>query len=131
MTGLYIKLCAYLGVCISSITKDLNWNKHHIHQITLTASGFRTLAFISCNLHSCTINIKTTVYTTLVRPLLEYSVILYLTITGINYYGLLKLLFHLISTCICSQCDSTSLPVQRSQIFLICVLEQFKHAESK
>ena len=34
--------------------------------------------------------------------------------------------------CMYSQCDSTSLPVQRSQIKLFkCVLEQFKHAESK
>ena len=48
----------------------LNWNKH-IHHIT--ASANRTLAFIRRNLHSCPINIKTTAYTTLVRPLLEYS----------------------------------------------------------
>ena len=58
---------SYLGICI---TKDLNWNKH-IHQIT--ASANRTLAFIRRNLHSCPINIKTIGYTTLVRPLLEYS----------------------------------------------------------
>ena len=57
----------YLGVCI---TKDLTWNKH-IHQIT--ASANRTLAFVRRNLHSCPKNIKTTTYTTLVRPLLEYS----------------------------------------------------------
>ena len=56
----------YLGVCI---TKDLTWNKH-IHQIT--ASANRTLAFVRRNLHSCPKNIKTTAYTTLVRPLLEY-----------------------------------------------------------
>ena len=58
---------SYLGICI---TKDLNWNKH-IHQIT--ASANRTLPFIRRNLHSCHINIKTTAYTTPVRPLLEYS----------------------------------------------------------
>ena len=58
---------SYLGICI---TKDLNWNTH-IHQIT--ASANRTLAFIRRNLHSCPINIKTTAYTTVVRPLLEYS----------------------------------------------------------
>ena len=58
---------SYLGVCI---TKYLNWNTH-IHQIT--ASAKCTLAFIRRNLHSCLINIKTTAYTTLVRPLLEYS----------------------------------------------------------
>ena len=58
---------SYIGICI---TKDLIWNKH-IHQIT--ASANRTLTFIRRNLHSCPINIKTTAYTTLVRPLLEYS----------------------------------------------------------
>lgn len=56
----------YLGVCI---TKYLTWNKH-IHQIT--ASANRTLAFIRRNLYSYPQNIKTTAYTTLVRPLLEY-----------------------------------------------------------
>ena len=45
----------------------LNWS----HQIT--ASANRTLAFVRRNLHSCPKNIKTTVYTTLVHPLLEYS----------------------------------------------------------
>ena len=58
---------AYLGVCI---TKDLNWNTH-FYQIT--ASAYRTLAFIKRNLHSCPININTTAYTTLVRQFLEYS----------------------------------------------------------
>ena len=37
-------------------------------------------------------------------------------LTGLNYYGLLKPSFYLISMCMCSQYDSTSLPVQRSQI---------------
>ena len=32
---------------------------------------------------------------------------------------LLKPFFHVISMCMCSQCDSTSLPVQRSQIYLL------------
>ena len=32
------------------------------------------------------------------------------------FEGLLKPFFHVISMCMCSQCDSTSLPVQRSQI---------------
>ena len=51
-----------------------------------------------------------------------------LCLTGLNYYGLLKPLFfvHLISMCMCSQCDSTSLPYKE-----VCVLEQCKHAESK
>ena len=57
----------YLGV---HITKDLTWNKH-IHQITATAN--RTLAFVRRNLYSCPQHIKKSAYTTLVRPLLEYS----------------------------------------------------------
>ena len=53
------------------IQYNLTCNKH-IHQIT--ASANRTLAFVRrINLHSCPKNIKTTAYTTLVRPLLEYS----------------------------------------------------------
>ena len=57
----------YLGV---HITNDLTWNKH-IHQITVTAN--RTLAFVRRNLYSCPQHIKKSAYTTLVRPLLEYS----------------------------------------------------------
>ena len=41
-----------------------------IHQITASAND--TLAFIWYSLHSCSINIKTSAYTTLVGPLLEY-----------------------------------------------------------
>ena len=52
----------------------------------------------------------------LYERVLEIRVILYLT--GLNYYGLLKSFFNLTSMCMCSQCDSTSLPVQRSQIKL-------------
>ena len=57
----------YLGV---HITKYLTWYKH-IHQITATAN--RTLAFVTRNLYSCPQHISKSVYTTLVRPLLEYS----------------------------------------------------------
>ena len=57
----------YLGV---HITKDLTWNKH-IHQITATAN--RTLAFVRRNHYSCHQHIEKSAYTTLVRPLLEYS----------------------------------------------------------
>ena len=32
------------------------------------------------------------------------------------FEGLLKQFFHVILMCMCSQCDSTSLPVQRNQI---------------
>ena len=43
------------------------------NHINVVASANRTLAFIRRNLHLFPINIKTTAYTTLVRPLLEYS----------------------------------------------------------
>ena len=46
--------------------------------------------------------------------LFQTWVILYLT--GLNHYGIVKPFSHLISMCMCSQCDSTSLPGQRSQI---------------
>ena len=52
------------------ITKDLTWNEH-IHQITATAN--RTLAFARSNIYSCPQHNKTAAYTTLVRPLLEYT----------------------------------------------------------
>ena len=39
-----------------------------------------------------------------------------------------KTVSHLILMCMCSQGDSTSLSVQRSQIFFNFFLEQFKHA---
>ena len=57
----------YLGV---DITKDLTRNKH-IHQITATAN--RTLACVRRNLYSCPQHVKYSAYTTLVRPLIEYS----------------------------------------------------------
>ena len=51
------------------------------------------------------------------KQIIQYLlVILYLT--GLSYYGLLKPFFHLISMCMYSQCNSSSLPVQRSQIKL-------------
>ena len=57
----------YLG---AHITKYLRWNKH-IHQVTATPN--RTIAFVRRNLYSCPQHIKNSAYTTLVRPLLEYS----------------------------------------------------------
>ena len=52
------------------ITKDLTCNKH-IHQITVTAN--RTLTFVRRNIYSCPQHINRSAYTTIVRPLLEYS----------------------------------------------------------
>ena len=45
--------------------------EQHIHQNTATAN--RTLAFVRRNIYSCPQDIKKSAYTTLVRPLLEYS----------------------------------------------------------
>ena len=56
----------YLGV---DINKDLKWN-NHINRIS--AKGNRTLGFIKRNLNSCTEDIKSMAYKTLVRPTIEY-----------------------------------------------------------
>ena len=68
---------SYLEVCVN---KDLNLNKHQI-----TGSANRTLTFIRRELHSCPINIKTTAYTTLVRPLLELSSLVWDPHTNIKW----------------------------------------------
>ena len=59
--------CKYLGVTIS---QDLYW-KPHID--TTVVKGQRTLGFIRRNLRECSIEVKKTAYTTLVRPSLEYA----------------------------------------------------------
>ena len=57
----------YLGVTIS---EDLAWKKH----IDNTANkANRTLGFIRRNLGDCTAPVKAAAYSTLVRPVLEYS----------------------------------------------------------
>lgn len=61
------KCHAYLGV---DITNTLSWN-NHIHRITSSAN--KQLGFIRRNLYSCTKELKQTAYTSLVRPLVEYS----------------------------------------------------------
>ncbi len=59
----------YLGV---TITNNLSWSTHTcINNITSNAN--RSLGFIRRNLYSCSKPIKQTAYTSLVRPLLEYS----------------------------------------------------------
>ena len=62
-----IKSHSYLGV---EINQDLKWDTH-INRITAKAN--RSLGFIRRNLASCPQNLKAQAYTTLVRPLLEYS----------------------------------------------------------
>jgi hypothetical protein len=57
---------AYLGV---DIQQDLKWNSH-INRITNSAS--KTLGFVRRNLGSCTKETKTSAYTALIRPTLEY-----------------------------------------------------------
>ena len=59
---------SYLGVCI---TKNLNWNKHTFDYSL--CKPHPSIHQMQSPLVSCPINIKTTAYTTLVRPLLEYS----------------------------------------------------------
>jgi len=57
----------YLGVHISN---KLNWN-NHIQKMCAKAN--RSLGFIRRNLYSCNQSTKLQAYTSLVRPLLEYS----------------------------------------------------------
>ena len=58
---------SYLGV---EITSDLKWNSHISN---ITAKANRSLGFIRRNLYSCPSHLKTNAYSSLVRPLLEYS----------------------------------------------------------
>ncbi len=48
------------------------WNKH-THQITARLRANCALVFVRRNLYSCPQHIKKSAYTTLVRPLLQYS----------------------------------------------------------
>jgi hypothetical protein len=57
----------YLGVTINN---KLNWTQH-ITNIKGKAS--RTLGFLQRNLRGCKSNVKSTAYTTMVRPTLEYA----------------------------------------------------------
>ena len=57
----------YLGVTINN---KLNWTQH-ITNIKGKAS--RTLGFLQRNLRGCKPNVKSTAYTTMVRPTLEYA----------------------------------------------------------
>ena len=61
----------YLGV---HIHKSLKWN-HHIDQVAKKANN--TLAFLRRNFHQCPRNTKALCYTTLVRPLTEYSSVIW------------------------------------------------------
>ena len=57
----------YLGVTIS---EDLAWKKHIDNTVN---KANRTLGFIRRNLGDCTAPVKAAAYSTLVRPVLEYS----------------------------------------------------------
>lgn len=61
----------YLGV---TLTSNLSWNEHVEN---ITAKGNRTLGFVRRNLKDCTPPVKAASYTTLVRPVLEYSSIVW------------------------------------------------------
>ena len=63
----HAKIIKYLGV---SISNDLRWNQH-IDNITAKAN--RTLGFLRRNLNVGNTKIKRQAYTSLVRPVLEYS----------------------------------------------------------
>jgi hypothetical protein len=57
----------YLDVTISN---DLDWGPH-INDITTKAN--KTLGFLRRNMKNCTRKVKTLTYTSLVRPVVEYS----------------------------------------------------------
>jgi hypothetical protein len=57
----------YLGVTISN---DRDWGPH-INDITTKAN--KTLGFLRRNMKNCTRKVKTLTYTSLVRPVVEYS----------------------------------------------------------
>jgi hypothetical protein len=57
----------YLGVTIS---KDLDWGPH-INNITTKAN--KTLGFLRRNMKNCIRKVKKLTYTSLVRPVVEYS----------------------------------------------------------
>ena len=61
----------YLGL---SIHKSLKWN-NHINQVTKKASSI--LAFLRRNLHHCPRPTKSLYYLTLIRPLTEYSAVIW------------------------------------------------------
>jgi len=57
----------YLGIAISS---DLHWQNHTSN---ISAEASRILNFVRHNVYGCSAEAKATAYTTLVRPLLEFS----------------------------------------------------------
>ena len=62
-----VKESKYLGVTISD---DLDWGPH-INNITCKAN--KTLGFLRRNMKNCTRKVKNLTYTSLVRPVIEYS----------------------------------------------------------
>ena len=57
----------YLGVTIS---EDLNWRKHIDDTVN---KANKNLGFVRRNLSDCSAPVKSAAYTTIVRPILEYS----------------------------------------------------------
>ena len=57
----------YLGLTLSD---DFSWHRH-VDAVTVKAS--RTLGFLQRNHGQCTREVKSTAYTSLVRPVLEYA----------------------------------------------------------
>jgi len=57
----------YLGVTISN---NLTWDRHTDNTI---GKGNKTLGFIRRNLKDCTKSVKSTAYTSMVRPTMEYA----------------------------------------------------------
>ena len=57
----------YLGATTSN---DLSW---HRHVDAVAAKASRTLGFLRRNLGECSMEVKSTAYTSLVRPVLDYA----------------------------------------------------------
>lgn len=57
----------YLGM---TLTDNLSWNKHIF--ITI-AKGNRSLGCLRRNFNDCTTQVKASIYTTIVRPAVEYA----------------------------------------------------------
>ena len=63
----HVDSAKYLGV---TMTSDFSWNKH-VDNVVNKANG--TLGFLRRNLQISSPSLKTTAYTSLVRPVLEYA----------------------------------------------------------
>ena len=64
-------------ICLN-ISHNVSWN-HHIGIVTMNANNIN--AFLTRNISSCSSKIKAQCYTTLVRPLMEYTCIIWDPVT--------------------------------------------------